>query len=432
MTCSNPSPPKSPTRTIPPSRERELSADLYRVFAVVVVVAGHWLAASITYRNGRFGDDAVLAGLPPARWLTLFFQVIPILFLVAGYACAASLTRWGGGWRPWLRRRALGVFGPATLYVAVVTAGVAAAAVSHVDARQLAYGAGAVSLHLWFLPLYLILVALSPLLLAAQRRWGLAVPGALAAAVVVAAMIPAVAPANFVFGWAAVYQCGIAWFTGELRGRRAWWLAAAGVLALTGLLASGRYPLSMVGVPGQAVRNTSPPTPALLAFGLAQAGLLVGAAPAVTAWLRRSRIRGGLARLNTLAMALYLWHMVPVVLVAPVVYPSGLFPQPPLGSAFWWWTRLAWLAILAVVMAILLVPLGLLRPHLARWRGFPLPVEETRLTPVLLAGVALAVGALLVLAIRGFAPGGALPLATLGLYFAGVALTALHGRVLLR
>jgi hypothetical protein len=43
---------------------RELSADLYRVMAVVLVVVGHWLAAAVTLRNRLLGNDTVLAICP--------------------------------------------------------------------------------------------------------------------------------------------------------------------------------------------------------------------------------------------------------------------------------------------------------------------------------------------------------------------------------
>src|SRR5664279_3382408 len=104
-----------------PAAQRELSADLYRVLAVVIVVIGHWLLAAVTYRDGRFGYDEVLAELPWTQWLTWFFQVVPVFFVVAGYANAASWTRWqvidGGEFGPWLRHRMAGILGPTTAYV---------------------------------------------------------------------------------------------------------------------------------------------------------------------------------------------------------------------------------------------------------------------------------------------------------------------------
>jgi hypothetical protein len=52
---------------------RELSAVLYRVGAAVVVVIGHWPLAAVTYRDGRFGYQEVLAEIPWTQWLTRFF-----------------------------------------------------------------------------------------------------------------------------------------------------------------------------------------------------------------------------------------------------------------------------------------------------------------------------------------------------------------------
>ena len=108
---------------------RELSADFYRVLAVVIVVIGHWLVSAVTFRDGRFGNDYPLAVLPWTQWLTLVFQVVPVFFLVGGYASAASWTRWldagGRQWSDWLRHRLGAILGPTTVYVVLALAMVA-------------------------------------------------------------------------------------------------------------------------------------------------------------------------------------------------------------------------------------------------------------------------------------------------------------------
>jgi surface polysaccharide O-acyltransferase-like enzyme len=418
----------------PPPPARELSADLYRVLAVVVVVVGHWLLAAVTYRGGRFGYDEVLADLPWTQWLTWIFQVVPVFFVVAGYANAASWTRWhdgGGARRDWLRHRAAGILGPTTVYVALLVAVVLIAGPIGAGGANLAIPMWVVGLHLWFIPVYLGVVSLTPLAVAVQRRWGLAAPAALAMSVVavdvftLGAGVGMLGAVNYVLCWGAIYQVGVAWFGGALRGRRPVLLAVGAAVVLSTVIGSGVYPVSMIGVPGQSIENTSPPTVALLALALTQAGLLVGAAPAVTAWLRRARWRPLLATANHNAMALYLWHMVPVVVVALACYPTGLAPQPGLGSGAWWLWRLAWVAVLSVVTAAELMLLwwgrAFTRPTLAVEIRLPAWSSE----PLLLAGSAMAAYALWRFAADGFAPGGSLPVACALIYAAGVALASL-------
>ena len=112
------------------------------------------------------------------------------------------------------------------------------------------------------------------------------------------------------------------------------------------------YPISMVGAPGAGAQNNFPPNLALLAFSAAQAAILITAAPAVTR--RVGRARGCVVpspRRSANVMALYLWQMVPVVVVALVAYPAGLLPQPEPGTGSWWALRVLWLVILSVVTA---------------------------------------------------------------------------------
>ena len=98
---------------------RELSADLYRVVAVTFVVLGHWLVSAVTYHDGRFGNDYPLDVLPWTQWLTLVFQVVPVFFLVGGYASATSWMHWheagGRRWTEWVRHRLGVILGPTTV-----------------------------------------------------------------------------------------------------------------------------------------------------------------------------------------------------------------------------------------------------------------------------------------------------------------------------
>ncbi|CAN5513692.1 acyltransferase [soil metagenome] len=414
---------------------RELSADFYRVVGVLIVAIGHWLVSAVTYDHGGFGNDYPLDVLPWTQWLTLVFQVVPVFFLVGGYSSAASLTRRradGGGATDWVRLRLGGILGPTTAYVVVVLAVVAVLSGVGVGRSPLSFGGWAVAMHLWFIPVYLVVLAMTPVAVCAHARWGLLVPAGLAVAVLAVdvvvrvAELPAVGLLNYVLCWAAVYQLGICWRAGALRGRPALALAAAAAVVVAVLLGLRWYPVSMVGAPGADAQNNFPPNIALLAFATAQAGLLAAAAPAVTRWLQRSRWRRPLAAANRDVMAVYLWQMVPVVIVALVGYPTGLLPQPVTGSLTWWLFRLVWLLILSVVLAAELALLWLGRSVFNRALptiGSPLPGW---CAPVLLAaGAVIAVLALGRFAVYGFAPDGRFPAGYAALYMAAMALLSL-------
>ena len=87
--------------------ERNRVVDLVRVLALGGVVLGHWL------KQGWYVDHETLhrAGLlgiaPWTHPLTWIFQVIPIFFIVGGYANAVLAARATRGTRygPWLAGR---------------------------------------------------------------------------------------------------------------------------------------------------------------------------------------------------------------------------------------------------------------------------------------------------------------------------------------
>ncbi|HXB89166.1 acyltransferase [Mycobacterium sp.] len=414
---------------------RNLAADFYRVSGVVLIVLGHWLAGSVTYHDGYFGRQNPLVDQPWTQWLTWPFQAVPTFFLVAGYAGAVSWTHRrdtdGVSRQTWLRHRLARVLGPTTAYVALVSAVVVALGVRHVAGATLEYAGWAVAMHLWFLAVYLVVVSLTPAAIAAQRRWGLLAPAVLAVGVVAVDAVglgghpPHLRVLNYLLCWGAVYQLGIAWHEGALAGRKPVLLAVGSAVALALLILLGPYPVSMIGVPGQTVQNADPPSTAMLAFACAQAGLVMALAPALNRALRAGFVQRMLTRANANVMALYLWHMIPVVIVAIVGYPAGLLPQPIEGTVEWWLARLEWVVILSLVTAVEMVLLSWGRSFFAA----PLATVETPLTerwaePIMLAGTAMAAYGLAFIAAEGFAPYGHFPWLTGLIFAAGVLLVA--------
>ena len=113
-------------------------------------------------------------------------------------------------------------------------------------------------------------------MLAAHRRWGLAVPAVMAAAAalvdagVIGPHLHLIGYANYLLVWGAMHQWGFAWQDGTLTRRR--WrpaaMAAGGAALLAGLLTWGPFPVDMIGA-GERIGNTTPPSIALLAFAAA-------------------------------------------------------------------------------------------------------------------------------------------------------------------
>ncbi|MGC1287876.1 MAG: acyltransferase family protein, partial [Streptosporangiaceae bacterium] len=89
---------------VPPPRNRY--ADLLRVVAIGMVVLGHWLLTSISYSGGRLSGIDAMSDIGWSGLGTLVFQVMPVFFVVGGYANALSWTRHqaeGATWADWVR-----------------------------------------------------------------------------------------------------------------------------------------------------------------------------------------------------------------------------------------------------------------------------------------------------------------------------------------
>jgi hypothetical protein len=288
------------------------------------------------------------------------------------------------------------------------------------------------AIQLWFLPAYMVLIALTPVLLAAHRRWGLAVAAvmALAAGLVDVAVradphLPAaIGYLNYVFVWGCIHQWGFAWQDRTLTSPR--WriyvLAATGAALLSVLLASREFRVDMVGS-----GNTNPPSIALLAFAAAQSGLVLAAEPRVSGLLSGQRARRWIQRLNTQVMNAYLWHFVPVIVIVVAFYPTGVLPQPAIGSVEWWELRLAWWALLTIALVPLVLGVTLAeRPMLKLPDGLGRPGPWSPV--LLLAGIASAGVGLSKLAIGGFLASGNVPVLALALCALGLLAALFTGR----
>jgi len=341
----------------PARRERYI--DFLRVFSLAVVMLGHWLMAAVEWRDGRLVAGNVLEAAPAAQWLTWLFQVMPVFFVVGGFANAASWTaavRDGRGYGEWLAGRLSRLIRPVLVFVAVwasLVVGLAAAGMAPAAVR-----AGSIAQPLWFLAVYVVVVAVAPAMIAAQRRWGWGVTVVLAGGVAAVDLlrwplgVPLVGWLNLALVWLFAHQVGVAWRSGAAvpwSRPRMWLLAGVGLGGLLVLTSAAGYGRSMVGV-GGGRSNTFPPSLALVALALWQFGLALLLRPAVDRWLDRPRAWAAVVAANGMAMTVFLWHLTALVIVAAAALPTGLMPQPDVGSAAWWAWRPVWVAALAVAL----------------------------------------------------------------------------------
>jgi hypothetical protein len=343
-------------RDLPPVRGRDPFIDLVRAASLVIVVLWHWVFSVILW-----GDDGPWAtnplgftsGLFVATWL---LQVMPLFFFVGGWAHTQAYAsfveaRRGSAWA--FSRRRLATLARPALGLAVVwwLVGIGVAALFDV-----AWTGRAVLLvlsPLWFLVVYGLLIALFPVAHRLHQRFDLLVlvwAGGLAVCVDVVRFRWGwdwLGWLNMVLVWGLCHQLGFFYRRLVAAGRNvAWSLASAGLFALVGLVISGLYPGSMVGVPGDRFSNMAPPTVCIVALVLFQAGVALLVRPSVLSRLdTRARWRRASATMNRFSLPLYLFHSsglaIWVVLVFQVIGYNdgfGLATRFDIDAA-WWLTR---------------------------------------------------------------------------------------------
>ncbi|MGW6982515.1 acyltransferase family protein [Streptomyces sp. NPDC054932] len=341
--------------------DRDRYVDLLRVASLGTVIGGHWLMAAVS----ADGIGNLLALVPALQVLTWGLQIMPVFFFVGGFSHALSyrsLARRADGpvYAAFLRARLQRLLRPTLVFVLVWAAAALAVQLAGRGGGRLTGAAlRVVTQPLWFIGIYLAMVAFTPPLLKLHERHGWAAFAALAGAAALVDVlrfafgVPYVEFLNFAFVWLAVHQLGFLRADGRIR--RPAVLAAAGLAAAALLVAYGPYPLSMVGMPGEKVSNMAPPTLALLCHGLWLVGAVQLAAGPAAAWLRRPRVWRGVVAANGLAMTAFLWHLTAMLGVYGVQLALGLDLPAPATAA--WWAQVPVRILAAGALTALLVAL---------------------------------------------------------------------------
>lgn len=351
----------------PESRDRYV--DFLRAVSIGVVVAGHWTLAVITWRGGEVGSANAL-DLVPGLWIsTWLFMVMPVFFFVGGfsnYVTLASSRRKGEGYAQFLHGRARRLMRPTAVFLAVwIPLSVAADLATGISDATLGRVTLLLTRPLWFVGIYLIVIAFTPFMESLHRRHRVRVPLALAAgaaavdAAALGAGLELAGYLNFALVWLFVHQAGFFYADGTLARLGKPRLIAAAVAAFAFLVAttaSGVYSPSMVGLVGER-SNSNPPTFALLALSVGQISLVMLVRGAVTRWLADVKVWAYVIAVNAFIMTVFLWHQTAILANVAAMYPMG-FPQPEAGSGAWWALRPVWIATLGAWLILLVMIFG--------------------------------------------------------------------------
>jgi peptidoglycan/LPS O-acetylase OafA/YrhL len=383
------------------ARVRDPAVDFVKAGSLLIVVGMHSLMAGVT--SGPEGLTVVnaLTGQVAFSWATWGLQVMPLFFLLGGFA---SLTSWrrlqadGGSAGDYIRQRVNRLARPAVLPVAVVGATLAALALLQLPPTVLDEVGHKIAQPLWFLAVYLGCSAFVPLTAWLHENAKIVTLASLLSAslvvdtISVTFHIAAVSYLNFLFVWLFIQQLGFwladGWFTARPR-----WLLLLLAVASYGTLAVLTL---VVGYSIDMYDNLNPATTCIVVLSIGQVFLMSFVQPWIARFAERPRVSSAVAAINRNSMTIYLWHVPVVVLIALTMLLTSL-PMAPLTSG-WWQTRPLFLALVAIALIPVVV--------LVQWweRSHPrfVPVH----TPVALGivKVVLGIAGVATILLLGFTP----------------------------
>jgi hypothetical protein len=334
--------------------ERDRYADFLRAGSILVVVLWHWAFTILIWTpQGPLATSPL--GFTTGLWvLTWLFQVLPLFFYVGGYV---HLRAWhrardrgehlGHFVHRNLRRLALPASVLATVWIGLGVALWAAFGLEWIGRAVLL-----VISPLWFIGVYLVLIALIPLWFALCRRFGPVAYVWMVGLVVIVDILrfragyEHLAYVNMLLVWGLAFMAGFS-YEALVRAPRQIDAALmwAGLFGLVGLVGSGLYPGSMVGVPGQ-TSNMAPPTLCIVALLAFQMGVAEMGRPSLERWLERPGPSRAVEIVTRFAMPLFLFHTTGMAIGRGLIYAwNGELAEATVPDLRWWLERPLYIAV---------------------------------------------------------------------------------------
>jgi len=395
-------------QSTPATRDRYV--DFLRAASIVAVVFGHWFIAIIHRENGLIYQTSAV-GVTSGLWLgTWFLQVMPVFFFVGGFsnmvAYDASKRRGDSAWS-FVRSREVRLLKPSLVFLAVWTVIQVALHIADVgrpagptlwgDTTLLRGmrppGATIPFGPLWFLGVYVVVVAIAPMMVRLHRRFGLWVPAAMVAGTIAVDVIafgfehPGVRWFNVAFVLLLPHQLGFLYADGRLPAQPSWVLWGMVVVGLGGLVllttpllfqlfgqarfdwfpTIGYYPKSLLGTDVEPISNAYPPTVCFMLGAIWSIGAVMLLRPHLTTWLERPGPWKATIFVNSVIMTLFLWHMTAYLVAILLLWPLGFGHQAD-STAGWWAERFVWELVPAAILAGMIAVLGRFERPRARAR----------------------------------------------------------------
>ncbi|MEZ0051657.1 hypothetical protein ABIA30_002665 [Mycobacterium sp. MAA66] len=355
----------------PPERDRAL--DVIRIVSLVGVVFGHTVMATSIIAGGVFRWGNLLTESVLFQALTWVFQIMP-LFFFAGVAASAGSWQAGRSWGGWLLKRCTRLYRPVFYYLAFWA--VALTVLHQVLPIHVYEPIAGISIQLlWFLGIYVLVLATVPLL--AQITTTRRLAASVAATYVLIAAVDAirindhdwtaVGYLNFA-AWLIPGMFGVAYRRKLLTTRTALHLGLVMFAVNIVLVWLGPYELSLVGIDTQHIKNMTPPSLLLAGHAIMMCAFTIAAIDAINRWAARPNVWRLAVIGNTGAMTLYLWHM-PALLAVHLVFDLLGLPRYP-GQPHFLLLSVAQVGLMAVLVAALFLALRPLENNpLPLWDG---------------------------------------------------------------